>query len=220
MKILVVEDEEKIARSLKKGLSAEGYIVDIADDGDAAEALVGGGNYDLILLDWMIPGRNDGPELIKLWRERSESMPILMLTARTTIGDKVRGLDVGADDYLSKPFSFDELLARVRALLRRPKEHGGNTLRTGSLRLDIVAKSIDYKGEPVHLTAKEFQLLEYLLRHKGEVVSKDQLLDHVWADEERVQHNTIETFIANLRKKIGPNESVIHTVRGYGYKII
>jgi DNA-binding response OmpR family regulator len=220
MKILVVEDEEKIARSLKKGLSAEGYIVDIADDGDAAEALVGGDNYDLILLDWMIPGRNDGPELIKLWRERSESMPILMLTARTTIGDKVRGLDVGADDYLSEPFSFDELLARVRALLRRPKEHGGNTLRTGSLRLDIVAKSIDYKGEPVHLTAKEFQLLEYLLRHKGEVVSKDQLLDHVWADEERVQHNTIETFIANLRKKIGPNESVIHTVRGYGYKII
>jgi DNA-binding response OmpR family regulator len=220
MKILVVEDEEKIARSLKKGLSAEGYVVDIADDGDAAEALVGGGNYDLILLDWMIPGRNDGPALIKLWRERSESMPILMLTARTTIGDKVRGLDVGADDYLSKPFSFDELLARVRALLRRPKEHGGNTLKTGSLRLDIVAKSIDYKGKPVHLTAKEFQLLEYLLRHKGEVVSKDQLLDHVWVDEERVQHNTIETFIANLRKKIGPNESVIHTVRGYGYKIV
>ena len=143
-----------------------------------------------------------------------------MLTARTTIGDKVRGLDVGADDYLSKPFSFDELLARVRALLRRPKEHGGNTLKTGSLRLDIVAKSIDYKGKPVHLTAKEFQLLEYLLRHKGEVVSKDQLLDHVWVDEERVQHNTIETFIANLRKKIGPNESVIHTVRGYGYKIV
>jgi DNA-binding response OmpR family regulator len=219
MKLLVVEDEEKIARSLKKGLSAEGYIVDVAEDGDVAETLVSGGNYDLVLLDWMIPGQYDGPALIKLWRDRAESMPILMLTARTTIGDKVRGLDMGADDYLSKPFSYDELLARVRALLRRPKEHGDNTLRSDKLKLDVLAKSVEYKQKAVHLTAKEFQLLEYLLRHKGEVISKDQLLDHVWADEERVQHNTVETFIANLRKKIGPNETVIHTVRGYGYKI-
>lgn len=220
MKILVVEDEEKIARSLKKGLSAEGYVVDIAEDGDAADTLVGGNNYDLILLDWMIPGHYDGPALIKLWRERSESMPILMLTARTTIGDRVRGLDMGADDYLPKPFSFDELLARVRALLRRPKEHGDNTIKLNNLKFDVVAKSVEYQGKQVHLTAKEFQLLEYLLRHKGEVISKDQLLDHVWADEARVQHNTIETFIANLRKKVGPNETVIQTVRGYGYKII
>jgi two-component system copper resistance phosphate regulon response regulator CusR len=220
MKILVVEDEEKIARSLKKGLGAEGYVVDIAEDGDAAETLVGGNNYDLILLDWMIPGRYDGPGLIKLWREKSESMPILMLTARTTIGDRVRGLDMGADDYLPKPFSFDELLARVRALLRRPKEHGDNTIKLDKLKFDVVAKSVEYQGKPIHLTAKEFQLLEYLLRHKGEVISKDQLLDHVWADEARVQHNTIETFIANLRKKVGPNETVIQTVRGYGYKIV
>ncbi len=219
MKILVVEDEEKIANSLQKGLGAEGYVVDVAEDGDAAEALVNGSNYDLVLLDWMIPGQYDGPALIKLWRERAETMPIMLLTARTTIGDKVRGLDVGADDYLPKPFSYDELLARVRALLRRPKEHGDNTLKADQLKVDIVAKSVEYKGRPVHLTAKEFQLLEYLLRHKGEVVSKDQLLDHVWADEERVQHNTVETFIANLRKKVGPNEAVIETVRGYGYKI-
>jgi two-component system OmpR family response regulator len=219
MKILVVEDEEKIARSLEKGLSAEGYVVDVAEDGDMAESMMNSTGYDLVLLDWMIPGKYDGPGLIKTWRASAEQVPILMLTARATIGDKVQGLNIGADDYLVKPFSYDELLARVRALLRRPKEHGDNTLKADKLNLDVVAKSVEYQTKPVHVTAKEFQLLEYLLRHKGEVVSKDQLLDHVWADEERVQHNTVETFIANLRKKIGPGEAVISTVRGYGYKI-
>lgn len=220
MKLLVVEDEEKLARSLEKGLSAEGYIVDVAQDGDSAETLVLAGSYDLVLLDWMIPGSCDGPALVKLWRERAERAPILMLTARATIGDRVHGLDVGADDYLPKPFSFDELLARIRALLRRPSVPSGTTLTVGELQLDDVAKTVTYEGKPVHATAKEFQLLEYLLRHHGEVLSKDQLLDHVWADEARVQHNTVETFIANLRKKIGPGEAVIKTVRGYGYKII
>jgi len=219
MKLLVVEDEEKIARSLEKGLTAEGYVVDVAGDGDTAEALVGKDTYDLVLLDWMIPGKHDGAALIKIWRDRKEQMPILMLTARTTIGDRVQGLDLGADDYLSKPFSYDELLARVRSLLRRPKAHGDNNLQAKNLRLDVVAKEVVYNQKPVHLTAKEFQLLEYLLRHRGEVLSKEQLLDHVWADESRVQHNTVETFIANLRKKIGPGEAVIHTVRGYGYKV-
>jgi two-component system OmpR family response regulator len=217
MRLLVVEDEEKIAGSLEKGLKAEGYVVDVASDADIAETLVAANNYDLILLDWMIPGRNDGPALIKLWRENGQRVPILMLTARTTIGDRVQGLDAGADDYLSKPFSFDELLARVRALMRRPQAHQNNIFEVGSLKLDIITKEVHVDDEPVHLTAKEFQLLEYLLRHKREVVSKDQLLDHVWADESRVQHNTVETFVANLRKKIG--EEIITTVRGYGYKI-
>lgn len=219
MKILVVEDEEKIARSLERGLTAEGYIVDIANDGDTADSLMGTGNYDLVLLDWMIPGTYDGPALIKLWRKREELAPILMLTARTTIGDRVQGLDVGADDYLPKPFSYDELLARIRSLLRRPKAHTDNTLKANGLELDVVGKSGRYKGHEVHLTAKEFQLLEYLLRHKGEVVGKEQLLGHVWSDETRVQYNTIETFVANLRKKVGPGENVIKTVRGYGYKV-
>jgi len=219
MKILVVEDEEKIAKSLEKGLLAEGYVVDVAHDGDSAEALSEANSYDLVLLDWMIPGAHDGPGLVKLWREQDSQVPILMLTARTTIGDRVAGLDAGADDYLAKPFSFDELLARVRALLRRPKAHGGNALSAAGITLDVIAKTVTKHDEPVHVTAKEFQLLEYLLRHKGEVVSKDQLLDHVWADDERVQHNTVETFIANLRKKIGPDDEVIQTVRGYGYKI-
>jgi len=219
MKILVVEDEEKIAKSLEKGLLAEGYVVDVAHDGDTAEALSEANSYDLVLLDWMIPGEHDGPGLVKLWREQDSQVPILMLTARTTIGDRVAGLDAGADDYLAKPFSFDELLARVRALLRRPKAHGGNALSAAGITLDVIAKTVTKNDESVHVTAKEFQLLEYLLRHKGEVVSKDQLLDHVWADDERVQHNTVETFIANLRKKIGPDDEVIQTVRGYGYKI-
>ncbi|HEY8999494.1 MAG TPA: response regulator transcription factor [Candidatus Saccharimonadales bacterium] len=217
MKILVVEDEVKIAASLQKGLRAEGYVVDVAGDGDQAEAMMGEGAYDLVLLDWMIPGTYDGPALVELWRGRGEQAPILMLTARGTIGDRVEGLDAGADDYLSKPFAFDELLARTRALLRRPKAHTGTTLRVGNITLDSVAKTVTRKGTPVHLTAKEFQLVEYLMHHKGEVLSKDQLLDHVWADETRVQHNTVETFVANVRKKIG--EDAIETVRGHGYKV-
>lgn len=220
MRILVVEDEVKIARSLEKGLASEGYVVDVAYDGDMAETLMTANNYDLVLLDWMIPGTYDGPGLVQLWRSRDEQAPILMLTARTTIGDRVEGLDAGADDYLSKPFSFDELLARVRALLRRPKGHTSNVLSAGVLELDVVAKTVRVDAQPIHLTAKEFQLVEYLLRHKGEVVSKDQLLDHVWDDEERVQHNTVETFIANVRKKIGAGDSIIQTVRGYGYKVV
>jgi two-component system copper resistance phosphate regulon response regulator CusR len=217
MRILVVEDELKIANSLNKGLSAEGYVIDVASDGDQAETLMDANSYDLVLLDWMIPGKHDGPALVKIWRDARVQAPILMLTARGTIGDRVEGLDAGADDYLPKPFSFDELLARVRALLRRPKAHNGNVFKVGPISLDVVAKTIMKSGKPVHLTAKEFQLLEYLMRHKGEVVSKDQILDHVWDDEDRVQHNTVETFVATVRKKIG--EAIIQTVRGYGYKV-
>ncbi len=217
MRILVVEDEVKIAKSLEKGLNAEGYVVDVAYNADQADTLVAATVYDLVLLDWMIPGDKDGPMLAQSWRTHRQQMPILILTARAAIGDRVRGLDAGADDYLPKPFSFDELLARVRALLRRPQAHAGSVLQSGPLSMDVAAKAITFKAQSIHLTAKEFQLVEYLLRHKGEVISKDQILDHVWSDEERVQHNTVETFIANIRKKIG--DEIIQTVRGYGYKV-
>lgn len=219
MRILVVEDEAKISASLCRGLAAEGYVTDAALDGDQAEAMTAGTEYDLILLDWMIPGRLDGPGLLKKWREAGVQTPILMLTARSTIGDKVSGLNGGADDYLAKPFSFDELLARVRALLRRPKAHTGNALEVGDIRLDVVAKEVSVDQQPVHITAKEFQLLEYLMRHTGEVLSKERLLTHVWSDEARVQENTVETFIGHLRKKLGTHGDAIATVRGYGYKI-
>jgi two-component system, OmpR family, response regulator len=219
MKVLVVEDESKIAQSLQRGLQAEGYVVDIADDGNVAETLTSASTYDLVLLDWMIPGDYDGPALIKLWHEQKKFMPILMLTARGTIGDRVQGLDTGADDYLPKPFSFDELLARIRALLRRPAAGAGTTYTIGDVTLNSVSKTVTKADRAVHLTAKEFQLLEYLAARRGEVLSKDQLLDHVWADDSRVQHNTVETFIANLRKKIDKpgGENIVKTVRGFGY---
>lgn len=219
MRILIVEDEPKIANSLQRGLQGEGYVTDLAEDGDHAEVLAAATEYDLILLDWMIPGKHDGPGLIKLWRGAGDQTPILMLTARGAIGDRVNGLDAGADDYLPKPFSFDELLARVRALLRRPKAHQGNTLELGPLALDVVAKTVHLGDVSVHVTAKEFQLLEYLIRHTGEVISKERLLTHVWSDEDRVQENTVETFIGHLRKKLHPYETLIATVRGYGYRL-
>lgn len=219
MKILVVEDEAKIATSLQRGLRAEGYVVDIAEDGDAAETLAGVSVYDLVLLDWMIPGKYDGPALIKLWHDKKQFMPILMLSARGTIGDRVQGLDTGADDYLPKPFSFDELLARIRALLRRPTGGAGTDYTIGDVTLNSISKTVTKAGKPIHLTAKEFRLLEYLAARRGEVLSKDQLLDHVWADDARVQHNTVETFVANLRKKIDKpgGENIVKTVRGFGY---
>lgn len=221
MKLLVVEDEAKIAASLQKGLSAEGYVVDVAEDGDMAETLTESTAYDLVLLDWMIPGKHDGPGLIRVWHEQGKHMPVLMLTARSTIGDRVHGLDTGADDYLPKPFAYDELLARIRALLRRPVDSNGTTYKIDNVTLNSVNKTVTRAGKPVHLTTKEFQLLEYLASRRGEVLSKDQLLDHVWADEARVQHNTVETFIANLRKKIDRpgGENIVRTVRGFGYSV-
>ena len=217
MRLLVIEDEVKLEQSLQRGLAAEGYVVDVAYDSDQADVLANSTEYDTVIIDWMIPGEHDGPGLIRKWRQDNHQSPILLLTARGTIGDKVGGLDAGADDYLSKPFSFDELLARVRALLRRPKQHSGNVITAGSLSLDVISKSVKADNKDIHITAKEFQLLEYLMRHSGEVLSKERLLSHVWADEDRVQHNTVETFIAHLRKKLGKSGTIIDTVRGYGY---
>jgi len=219
MKVLVVEDEEKLANSLKRGLSAEGYIVDVALESSQASYLVDTTEYDLVLLDWMIPGEFDGPQLVEKWKANNKVFPILMLTAKGAVGDRVKGLDAGADDYLSKPFSFDELLARIRALLRRPRSKTDKLISRNNLSLDPLAKRLESEGRNIKVTAKEFVLLEYLLRHEGEVISKERLLNHVWDDQSRVQPNTVETFIAHLRKKLGKNSSSIETVRGYGYVI-
>lgn len=219
MRILVVEDEAKIANSLARGLRAEKYVVDVAENSEQAEVLAGNMVYDLVLMDWMIPGPRDGAALVRYWREQDYPVAVLMLTAKSSIGDRVQGLDAGADDYLPKPFSFDELLARVRALLRRPKQHKGTELKVGELKLDTLSKQLYYGKKRVYLTGKEFQLMEYMVRHKGEIVTKDDLLDHIWSDEERVQYNTVETFIANIRKKLGVAGNCISTRRGYGYII-
>lgn len=220
MRILVVEDEPKIAGSLAKGLKAEKYVVDIAENSDQAEVLAGNVDYDLVLMDWMIPGNRDGAELVRYWRGQDYPAAILMLTAKSSIGDRVQGLDSGADDYLPKPFAFDELLARVRSLLRRPKQHKGTQLKAGKLSLNTLNKRMSYDNQQIGLTGKEFQVMEYLVRRKGEIVTKDDLLNHVWSDEERVQYNTVETFIANIRKKLGSKaSSCISTRRGYGYII-
>lgn len=219
MRLLVVEDEVKMAHSLERGLKAEGYVVDVAFDSDAAQVMLQSNTYDALLLDWMIPGELDGPALIKQLRDQKNHVPVILLTARTAVGDRVHGLDAGADDYLGKPFSFDELLARVRALLRRPRPTSDSIQTIGSLSIDSVSKTATFDGRPLALTAKEFRLVEYLLSRRGEVVSKDQILDHVWDDEERVQRNTVETFIANIRRKLGTADDTIQTVRGYGYKV-
>src|ERR1035438_2538170 len=153
MRLLVIEDEVKLAQSLQRGLGAEGYVIDLAYDSDQADVLASSTEYDAIIIDWMIPGEHDGPSLIKKWRQEKQQSPILLLTAKGSIGDKVGGLDAGADDYLSKPFSFDELLARVRALLRRPKQHSGNNISVGELNLDVISKTVKVSGKQIHITA-------------------------------------------------------------------
>lgn len=223
MKLLVVEDEHKIAFALKRGLEYEGYVSDVAHDSDQAFALLQSGDYDVLILDWMIPGRHNGIELCREIRRAGNQAGILLLTARNTIGDRVTGLDSGADDYLAKPFAFEELLARVRALLRRPKDFSGITLSLGSLTVDTVHKTVTRVGKSVEITAKEYALLVYLVQANGRVVSKKELMDHIWSDEYRPLPNTIEAFIKRLREKIDrpfPKEpALIQTQRGFGYRL-
>src|SRR2546425_13319938 len=171
MNILLVEDDRKLSRVLSTMLEEDGHVVEAAYDGRRGLELGLENPYDVIILDVMLP-QLDGISVCRTLRGKHIDIPVLMLTARTTVGDRVQGLDAGADDYLPKPFAFDELLARVRALLRRPQPRSGNTLGSGPLKLDAVSKEVRVAEQPVHLTAKEFQLLEYLLRHKGEVISK------------------------------------------------
>ena len=222
MRILVIEDEHKIANSIKKGLEQEAYAVDIAFTGDEGYDLALSEEYDLILLDILLPGIN-GTEICKKLREQQIHTPILMLTAKGQIDDKVIGLDAGADDYLTKPFAFEELLARIRALTRRPKNNRGTKLSVDDLVLDTTTYQIKRDGKLIQLTAKEYALLEYLLRHQNQVLKKEQIINHIWNYDADILPNTVEVYIGYLRNKIDkpfPNKpSLIQTVRGFGYKI-
>jgi DNA-binding response OmpR family regulator len=223
MRILVIEDEVKIASAIKRGLAMQGHAVDMVHDSDSGLAYASDPDYDAIILDRMLPGSMDGIEICNQLRSAGVNTPILMLTARGTIGDKVEGLNSGADDYLVKPFSFDELTARVRALLRRPAVNTGTILKTGNLELDPVAFTVTRAGQPVKLSHKEFLVLEYFMHHAGQIITKDTLIAHIWNEDADVLPNTVEVYIGYLRSKIDrpfPKEKpLIHTVRGFGYRL-
>jgi len=216
MRVLVVEDEHKIANSVKKGLEQEKFAVDVAYDGVSGYDLAIGEEYDIIILDLMLPGI-DGMTICKNLRDEENHTPILILTAKGQLGDKVEGLNSGADDYLVKPFAFDELLARIKALSRRPKQTHGEKLHAKNLELNTNTYEVKKAGKEIALSKKEFGLLEYLMRNKGRVVSKNQIISHIWDYEADILPNTVEVFIKYLRGKIG--KDMIKTVRGFGYKI-
>lgn len=220
MKVLVVEDEHKIANTLKKGLVQENFIVDVTYDGEAGYDLASSETYDIILLDLMLP-KMDGVTVCKKLREQGVHTPILMLTAKGEVSDKVFGLTSGADDYLSKPFSFSELLARIRALSRRPKRLKKETLKVDGLKLDTASFEVERNGKKINLSKKEFSLLEYLMRFCGKVLTKDSIISNVWSYEADVLPNTVEVYIGYLRNKIDKpfKSNLIKTIRGFGYKI-
>ena len=222
MRILVVEDEHRIAGTIKKGLTQERFAVDVCYDGNEGFDLASTEDYDLIILDLLLPGMT-GITVCQELRKKNIHTPILMLTAKAQIQDKVEGLDSGADDYLTKPFSFEELLARIRALTRRPKQTTSPVLTVGDLTLNPKAYTTSRAGHPIQLTGKEFSLLEYLLRNVSKILTKEQITNHVWDYNADILPNTIEVYIRNLRNKIDrpfPHlKPLIHTVRGFGYKI-
>ena len=216
MRILVVEDEHKIASSIKRGLEQENYAVDLAFDGEEGYDMAVSESYGVIVLDLMLP-KMDGIAVCKKLRLKGNHTPILMLTAKGQVTDKVEGLNSGADDYLVKPFAFTELVARIKALSRRPKQDIGTVLNSGKLKLDTLNYSVSKDNKEVPLSKKEFSLLEYLLRHKGKIVTKDQIIQSVWDYEADVLPNTVEVFVGYLRNKLG--RDLIKTIRGFGYKV-
>ena len=220
MRILVVEDDKKVAAFLQKGLREEQYAVDVCRDGEDAAYEAQIHPYDVIILDIMLPGK-DGFTICKELRENNVLTPILMLTAKDSLEDKVPGLSEGADDYLTKPFSFEELLARIRALLRRSQDYKTGSLKVADLELDPLRHTVQRAGKPITLSGKEYALLEYLLRNKGIILSQSKIIDHVWDRNYDGTSNLINVYINHLREKIDKDADVklIKTVRGQGYKI-
>jgi DNA-binding response OmpR family regulator len=222
MRILIVEDEEKIAQLLKKGLEKSGYAVDYLLDGEAGARRieVAHQDYDLVILDLMLPKKN-GFEICKEMRAKGLSLPVLILTARDMTSDKVVALNSGADDYLVKPFSFEELLARIRALLRRPTGVLGSELRIGDLTLKPAEREVLVNGKKIELTLKEFELLHYLMRHPGQVLNREEIYVHLWDFADNSMSNTIDVHMKNLRKKLGGEGAgkLLETIRGVGYRL-
>ncbi|HTQ81104.1 MAG TPA: response regulator transcription factor [Thermoanaerobaculia bacterium] len=220
MRILVVDDDQDLALTLADGLAAEAYAVDLAHDGPTADELASINPYDLVVLDWSIPPPS-GIELLRAWRRQGMTMPVLMLTGRTEVADRVSGLDTGADDYLTKPFSFPELLARVRSLLRRRDRPLESELRAGDLVMDRATRRVTVAGELLDLTRQQFALLEYLLRHKDEVVTRTDLADHVWDGSLDSFSNLVDVAVHRLRQKIDGDRDkrLLHTIKGAGYML-
>ena len=216
MRILLAEDDPMISASLGKGLRSEGFTVDWVQDGRSAERALETTNYALVLLDLGLPHK-DGLAVLRGWRQRGLTVPVLILTARDAVPDRVKGLDSGADDYLVKPFDLTELLARMRALLRRQAGRAQDLIEIGALRLDPAAHTLEYRDQPVALSAREFALLHALMEKPGVVLSREQLEDRLYGWGEEVESNAIEVHIHNLRRKLSPG--VIRTVRGVGYRL-
>jgi DNA-binding response OmpR family regulator len=220
MRILIIEDDRKAAGLLARGLQEERFVVDVAHSGEAGDEMASINNYDVIVLDWMMPGR-DGIVVCRELRERGISTPILMLTARDSLEDRVTGLNTGADDYLTKPFGFSELLARIHALLRRSDASRSVVLRVADLTLDPLSHRVVRGGVPISLTPKEYAILEVLMRHPGEAVSRTSLAERVWEAEPASLSNLLDVHVSHLRRKIDVEHQpqLLHTVRGGGYMV-
>ena len=218
MRILIVEDEKKVAGFIKKGLEEETYAVDVAYDGEEGFHLAAMNEYDMIILDLMLP-KMDGLEVLTQLRDKKVSTPILLLTAKDAVEDKVAGLNKGADDYLTKPFAFSELLARIRSLLRRGQVETQTELKVGDLCLDMVSHKVSREGEEIELTGKEYSLLEYFMRNEGKVLTRTMIAEHVWDYNFDTFTNVIDVYVNHLRKKIDKKypAKLLHTLRGVGY---
>ncbi len=218
MRVLVVEDDPKLLKSIRQGLKEQGIAADGASDGREGLDLALGSDYDALILDVMLPGRS-GLDLLRELRSRRRATPVLILSARSSVEDRVRGLDLGADDYLPKPFSFEELLARLRAITRRPASEPATTLSAGDLELDTVHREVRRGGRRIELTTKEFALLQYLMVRKGVVLTRTMILDHVWDLDYDGGSNLVEVYVNYLRRKVdqGHEVKLIQTVRGSGY---
>ena len=222
MRILVIEDEHKIAQAIKRGLEQEKYAVDVEYDADGGLGAATNESYDLMIIDRMLPGSIEGLDICRKLRAKGIHAPILLLTAKDQVRDRVEGLNAGADDYLIKPFSFEELLARIRALLRRPQETKGNILKVGDLTLDTLNYEVKRGNTAIGLSSKEFALLEYMMRNSGRILSKDNIIAHVWDFDADILPNTVEVYIGYLRNKVDKpfkKTELIHTLRGFGYKL-